>query len=154
MDCNRNDIWDDCDIDCNAAPNCPAGCGGSLDHNLNGVPDECDGADVWYVDAAATGTGSGAKWVNAFTDLQDAIAVAGGSSNTVTQQIWVKGGGTYTPGTARTDSFELANDIELYGGFAGTEINLSQRGDPSLNPTILSGNIGRPVRAVTTRITC
>ncbi len=44
-DCNGNDIWDVCDIDCRGLPGSPCDlpdCGGSEDINGNGIPDECE----------------------------------------------------------------------------------------------------------------
>ncbi len=88
-----------------------------------------------FVDADATGSGNGLSWMNAFTSLGAAIAAANSGDD-----IWVAEG-TYTPGTARADSFELKSGVSLYGGFSGNETALGQR-DPSANPTILSGEIG------------
>ncbi|MDJ0582558.1 cadherin domain-containing protein [Crocosphaera sp.] len=88
---------------------------------------------ILYVSSGSTGNGS--SWNNAFGTLQSAIAAAQAGD-----QIWVAGG-TYTPGTERTDSFVLQNDVAIYGGFAGTETSLNQR-DINNNVTILSGDIG------------
>jgi hypothetical protein len=57
-------------------------------------------------------------------------------------QIWVAAG-TYKPtdGTDRAATFELVNGIRVYGRFAGTETDRSER-DWVANPTILSGDIG------------
>jgi len=41
VDCNDNDIPDECDVDC-AAEGCSTPCGGSLDCDGNGIPDECE----------------------------------------------------------------------------------------------------------------
>ena len=41
IDCNRNGIADQCDVDCNA-DGCEPPCGGSIDCNDNVVPDECE----------------------------------------------------------------------------------------------------------------
>ncbi|MBC8002195.1 MAG: hypothetical protein H7X97_06365, partial [Opitutaceae bacterium] len=96
------------------------------------------GADVVYVRIGATGTGTGASWSDAFTDLQAALAATGPG-----HQIWVAGG-TYTPSPSakpdRAASFVMQSGIALYGGFAGTEIDLSER-NAELNPTILSGDL-------------
>ncbi|MCH8150586.1 MAG: hypothetical protein IH987_21855, partial [Planctomycetes bacterium] len=44
VDCNRNGVPDDCDVDC-GLPGClQYACGRSDDIDDNGVPDECEGA--------------------------------------------------------------------------------------------------------------
>ncbi len=97
---------------------------------------------IIYVDAdALTGANSGVSWTNAFVDLQSALAAApAGTPEGV--QIWVAEG-TYKPtsGTSRAISFSLKNGVALYGGFAGSETDFSQR-DWLAHTTILSGNIG------------
>ena len=82
-----------------------------------------------------------------FTNLQDALDAALGGD-----QIWVAGG-TYLPSIKfpngsenRCKSFVLKSDVALYGGFAGTESDPSEREmSDSLfvftNATILSGDI-------------
>ncbi len=94
-------------------------------------------AAVIYVDKDATGTNSGASWNNAFTDLQDALAVAGAND-----EIWVAEG-IYKPTTTtdRDIRFDINSGIELYGGFDGTETQRDQR-DWATNVTELSGAIG------------
>lgn len=87
-----------------------------------------------FVNAAATGNNDGTSWEDAFNDLQDALA-----NVTSGDQIWVSTG-TYLPGTTDAATFHLTTDIQLYGGFAGTESNLSER-DIENNPTILSGDL-------------
>lgn len=87
-----------------------------------------------FVNAAATGNNDGTSWEDAFNDLQDALA-----NVTSGDQIWVSAG-TYLPGTTDAATFHLTTDIQLYGGFAGTESNLSER-DIENNPTILSGDL-------------
>ena len=94
-------------------------------------------AGVIYVDRTASGTNNGTSWANAYKSLQKALSVAGSGD-----QIWVAKG-IYKPTnlTNRTASFDLKNDVRVYGGFAGTETALSQR-NPAANLTILSGEIG------------
>jgi len=94
-----------------------------------------------YVKHNASGANNGTSWADAYTDLQTAItnAVSG-------DHIWVAAG-TYKPtATASRDIyFEIPNGVELYGGFAGTETDTSQRTDygaGGANETILSGDIG------------
>ncbi len=97
---------------------------------------------IFYVNKNATGANDGTSWVNAYTNLQDALTNPCG---TITQ-IWVAKG-TYYPdeGAGITDnsfssSFKLKNGIAVYGGFAGTETNLASR-NWGLNVTILSGDL-------------
>ncbi len=99
-------------------------------------------ADIIYVDIDATGNGDGTTWADAFTDVQAALAASGSGD-----EIWVAAG-TYKPtATAdRTIAFEMNNGVGIYGGFAGTETQRSQR-NPTAHVTILSGDIGTPADA-------
>ncbi len=92
---------------------------------------------IWHVDSLATGPANGRSWSAAFPDLQDALAqaVAG-------DQIWVAAG-IYVPTTVggpQSATFLVPDGVSMYGGFTGFEMFLDQR-DPSMNPTILSGDI-------------
>jgi len=124
------------------------------DTDGDGIPDNLDPyplipAKVLYVNAYATGLNNGISWANAFTNLQDALALAqnaandGNPSNDVAE-IWVAAG-VYKPTTTTTNrnaSFQLVNNVSLYGGFSGGETKLSQRdSDPLSNDTILSGDL-------------
>ncbi len=95
-----------------------------------------------YVDANGTSpTPDGISWTSAYTNLQDALAeaIAG-------EEIWVAKGVYYPDeGGGQTDnnrgaSFAMKNGVEIYGGFAGTETERSQR-QPRVNLTVLSGDI-------------
>lgn len=88
-----------------------------------------------FVKSDATGANDGSSWANAFTSLDNALAIA-----VPDQEIWVAGG-IYKPGTpAPGHTFLVQSGVELYGGFAGTETLLSQR-NITLNVTVLSGDI-------------
>ncbi len=92
---------------------------------------------VIHVDASAPDGGNGQTWGTAFNDLQDAIATA-----VPGDELWIAAA-TYTPappGGPRAATFELIEDIALYGGFAGFENTLDER-DPEVNITILSGDL-------------
>jgi predicted outer membrane repeat protein len=93
---------------------------------------------IIYVDGSATGLNNGTSWTDAFTDLQPArqVAVPG-------DDIWVTVGTFYPTQDLSIDStFNLQDQVDLFGGFLGNETALNQR-DPN-NRTTLSGNIGDP----------
>ncbi len=96
-----------------------------------------------YVDLSATGNHTGTAWIDAYTDLHDALAEAATiASPTTPVEIWVAEG-LYQPdhGTGdRLDVYQVPAYTELYGGFAGTEAVRSQR-DWHANPTILDGDL-------------
>ncbi|MEM7512866.1 MAG: right-handed parallel beta-helix repeat-containing protein, partial [Bacteroidota bacterium] len=100
----------------------------------------CQSESILYVDIDANGEDDGSSWENAYTDLQEALAVARACENV--QEIWIAEG-MYLP----TDdlnveiSFELVEGVSMYGGFNGTETSLAQR-DWTLHPTLLSGSFG------------
>lgn len=109
--------------------------------NSNGAPDR-----IIYVDIEATGIADGQSWADAYTDLQAALSQASGLAPAQNVQIWVADG-VYYPidnalarGEPSHVAFELINNVELYGGFAGGESALDER-DWKANPTVLSGDI-------------
>ena len=100
--------------------------------------------DVIYVDASASPGGNGSSWATAYKYLQDALY----KPPTGGDEIWVAEG-TYYPDedeganvdpNDRTETFQLINGVEIYGGFpsgGGTR-------DPAAYDTILSGDINTP----------
>lgn len=96
---------------------------------------------IIYVNDDASGSGTGADWANAYKKLQNALGAAVSGD-----RIWVAAGvyypdeGTMQTNNNRSASFNLIDGVAVYGGFAGTETQLSQR-NISANPTILSGDI-------------
>jgi hypothetical protein len=96
-----------------------------------------------YVSPSGSDTNDGASWNSAYRTLQQALQRAVPS---ITTDIWIAEG-RYTPdqgpGVAEDDpsaSFSLVNDVDLYGGFEGTESSRAAR-DAAAHPTILSGDI-------------
>ena len=105
-------------------------------------------ASVLYVKKGSTGTG--VSWNNAYGELSDAIAGASTlnatSAGSITD-IWVAAG-TYYPltkagngGSNRDQAFVLPSNVKIYGGFAGSETQVSQR-NWTTNETILDGDLG------------
>ncbi|MGJ8696457.1 MAG: hypothetical protein ACSHYF_09070 [Verrucomicrobiaceae bacterium] len=93
----------------------------------------------FYVDASAPPGGNGVTWNSAYQDLQSAIAAApAGCEIRMAQGVYYpdeKGGEN---SDARDASFVLGGDLTLVGGFpAGGGSTI----DPSLFPTVLSGDI-------------
>ncbi|WP_299013462.1 LamG-like jellyroll fold domain-containing protein [uncultured Polaribacter sp.] len=88
--------------------------------------------DQYFVDVNATGANNGSSWADAYTSLEEAVDRKTG------KEFWVAAG-TYVP-SARNKSFRIGNENKLYGGFSGTETNLSER-NVKTNVTILSGDI-------------
>jgi len=90
-----------------------------------------------YVKSDASGNNDGTSWENAYVDLQQAIASAEPG-----EQIWIAAG-TYLPaeaGAASTATFYINKQLEIYGGFMGSENNLEER-NPDQNITRLSGDL-------------
>lgn len=110
-----------------------------------------DANGVVYVKKGSTGNGS--SWSNALGELADALRAA--KTSTGIQQIWISKG-IYKPlyhaanlsgpsTTEKNNAFVLVNNVQLYGGFNGTETNINQR--PIFNAlggraegTVLSGD--------------
>ncbi|WP_158600406.1 hypothetical protein [Fibrisoma montanum] len=89
-----------------------------------------------YVKANAAGANTGLNWDDAFPDLQSALNYSCQAGLT---EIWVATG-VYRPTTTtdRRISFLMKNGVAIYGGFLGTETELSQR--PSITSTTPSSS--------------
>ena len=82
-------------------------------------PDVGEG-NVLYVKEDATGTGDGSSWGNAFTTLENALAVVSAKKN----EIWIAGDLAMSadPSWVRVD-----NSVVIRGGFTGTEDEAAAR---------------------------
>ncbi len=106
-----------------------------------------------YVDKDATGAGNGSSWTDAYPQLQSALDRVN-ADRTAPYEIWVAEGPYYPDegsGHANnvvSETFTLSRDnLQLYGGFVGTETLRSQR-NWLTHPTILSGDIDKNDRNV------
>ena len=90
--------------------------------------------DIIFVDADSSGLNNGSSWDDAIQTLGQALEVAD-----IGDEVWVAEG-TYTPGSAREDTFQLKKGVDLFGGFNGTETTREQR-DFNVIFTTLSGDI-------------
>lgn len=115
------------------------------------------GGNTIYVNKnVANGNGSGDSWTNAFTELADALKWAKENESNWSAEHPLKifvARGIYKPKYSPTDgnfgidagkdnAFMMVKNVEIYGGFAGTEVTLADR-DLSLtaNATILSSDV-------------
>ncbi len=96
--------------------------------------------NIIHVNWASDPGGDGSSWQQAFMNLQDGLSAASGYQTEY--EIWVASG-TYTPGESRNSSFKMKNNVGIYGGFLGYEIDRGER-DWETNRTVLSGEIGIP----------
>jgi hypothetical protein len=93
---------------------------------------------VIYVDKEAAGHNSGVNWANAYRSLNDALIRADKGCGS---EIWVAEG-IYSPGNSPSDAFTVPENVQIYGGFRGTETFRSQR-NWKRRQTVLTGYIDR-----------
>ena len=91
----------------------------------------------YFVDQAAGGQNNGQSWTDAFTSLHDALALA-----VAGDEVWVAQG-IYRPSATndRAARFQLLSGVRIYGGFAGTELDPSER-TIDQHASMLDGDIG------------
>jgi predicted outer membrane repeat protein/parallel beta-helix repeat protein len=130
--------------------NCPATDLDGVSRPQNGTCDmgayEFEPVHRLYVDADAVGgDATGLSWPNAFTTLQDALAV-----NIDYDEIWVAEGVYYPDeGFGQTDDtrssvFELKTGVALYGGFdPSSGVDEFADRDWATYPTVLSGDLAQ-----------
>ncbi len=92
-------------------------------------------AKVIYVDADATGADNGTSWADAYSNLQNALEDGQDAEIRVAQ-------GIYKPSQSnREETFNIAGDLAIIGGYAGWgEPNPDAR-DVHKYPTVLSGDL-------------
>lgn len=88
---------------------------------------------IFYVTTSGSDSNDGKSWATAFADVQKAIDAAYEvATDGSPSEVWIAAG-TYKHGSAMT----MKNNVEIYGGFAGTETSKEER--TSGNETILDG---------------
>ncbi len=102
---------------------------------------------IIFVNVAASGTGDGTSWSNAYSSLNSALEskIADDATETLPVQI-VVAKGIYKPRSTlstlgRNATFQLISNVKVYGGFDVADASLSER-NWRVNKTILSGDIG------------
>ena len=108
---------------------------------LTRTPQAAKGRTI-FVNVTATGNNNGWGWTDAFTHLQDALAVAQpGDEIRVAEGIYRPDRNSDNPNGSgdRTISFALKNGVSIRGGYAGPQA--SQTRDIKLHESILSGDI-------------
>lgn len=118
------------------------------------IADFAANSNIIYVDANnAGGTEDGSSWNTAYSDLQDALEAAEASAGA--DQIWIAEG-RYTPSeiyspdgvlggnsglnTSNLKTFNLPDQVALFGGFQSGMTSLAQR-DSAAYETILDGDL-------------
>ncbi|MCX7550378.1 T9SS type A sorting domain-containing protein [Xanthomarina sp. F2636L] len=93
---------------------------------------------IFYVNANATGANDGSSWTDAFTNVTDALALTN-----LNDAVWVAKG-TYTLADKNTPIAINTNEVDIIGGFSGTETALADRDLTAINTTnatIFTGDI-------------
>jgi hypothetical protein len=115
------------------------------------LPTALAGTTRLYVDAGIAISGVGNSWATAMNNLETALSTA--RTNTCIREIWVKQGtykpshqysvqtGNDTTANARYQTFNIPSGVAVYGGFIGTETDVTSRPSPLLS-SVLSGDIG------------
>ncbi|MHC4621976.1 MAG: hypothetical protein ACYTEQ_29910, partial [Planctomycetota bacterium] len=96
-----------------------------------------------YVDASATGSGTGTSWANAYNYLQEALSAASSGDQIRVAEGTYRPSQLADPNDARTATFKLIRGVALYGGFPAGGGGWEER-DPSNHETTLSGDTGIP----------
>jgi hypothetical protein len=110
---------------------------GDLDCSTYSPPGPANGRV--YVDENAIGYPDGESWTTAHRKFGDALNQS--NADPTIHEIWVADGMyAVTTNAVRDTSFMLTRSVNVYGGFSGNEIAVSQR-DIANNITILSGEI-------------
>ena len=98
------------------------------------LPQYPDGK-VFVVEGGA-GTQDGTSWVNAMSDINDAVMMAASKGGL---DVWVAQG-RYYGNTEEDNAFTMIENVNVYGGFEGNESSLAARPTTAAE-TIIRGNV-------------
>lgn len=99
---------------------------------------------IVYVDASAPAGGDGQSWQTAFNDLQIALLLIHRTNSVGFEAEFRMAGGVYRPDLGTRDRrmpFFVEQGDRIVGGFAGSADPDPHRNDPSLFPTVLTGDL-------------
>ena len=103
---------------------------------------------IWYVDKDASGAGNGSSWADAYTTIQPAIDAAypdGGGEVWVAEGVYDEARTSIVhpaPDDVNTGSLMMRDNVDLYGGFDGTETLRTER-DWGAHETVIDGTTSR-----------
>lgn len=105
---------------------------GQTNYSQNCIP------TIYYVDANATGANNGSSWADAYTSIAPVLA-----NTNLNDEVWVAKG-VYTLVDKNTPLTVNTNEVDIIGGFSGTETTLADRDLRAIhttNATIFTGDI-------------
>jgi len=114
---------------------------GYLTAEVTATEADNDDRNVLYVDVDAPGANTGTSWLDAFTNLQNALSVAAAYPDV--EEIRVAQG-TYRPAepnSSRSATFQLINGLDVKGGYAGFGEPDPDARSVNAYKTILSGDL-------------
>jgi hypothetical protein len=127
---------DSLDVECGTWDNA---CGGYVACPACPAPYKCcqgQCCKVTFVKWDAAGAQDGSSWKDAFKTIYEAAAVAQLGS-----EVWVAKG-TYGGKAGELEAVKVGQDVNMYGGFEGTEASLSDRKLGAATDTIVMGGDG------------
>lgn len=94
---------------------------------LGGTCDSCG----YHVDVDASASGDGDSWETAYSTIQEGIDAAHDALRLPgapeTCQVWVAEGTYHIFSSAATDTVLMRAGVQIYGGFSGGEVDLTER---------------------------
>ena len=102
-------------------------------------------AELWYVNKSANPGGGGTSWATAFVTIEPAVKAAAAHGG---GEVWIAAGvydeersgrGIISSGGSR-GSLEISQGVQVYGGFAGEELEREQR-DWTLHECLIDGSV-------------